>query len=291
MKKWHMIVDVARCEDCNNCSLACKDEHVGNEWPGYAAAQPLHGQRWMNVARMERGEHPLVDVAYRPTTCMHCAEAPCVDASDGTIQKRKDGIVLIDPVKAKGRRDLVDTCPYRMIWWNEEKQLAQKCTFCAHLLDKDWKQPRCVQACPTGALRVEYVEDAEMARIAVTEKLQSLHPEHGTRPSLFYANLQRFDTVFIAGSVSFTRDQRVDCAAGTFVVLYQNDKRIAETKSDAFGDFKFDGLAPKSTGYRVELSLPGYGKRTLTVNRLEKSVNLGAIDLCDPSAKIHAVSV
>jgi Fe-S-cluster-containing dehydrogenase component len=25
MKKWRMIIDVARCEDCNNCTLACKD--------------------------------------------------------------------------------------------------------------------------------------------------------------------------------------------------------------------------------------------------------------------------
>ncbi|WP_211289551.1 hypothetical protein [Sporomusa silvacetica] len=34
MKKWHLIIDVEKCEDCNNCHMACKDEHVGNEWPG-----------------------------------------------------------------------------------------------------------------------------------------------------------------------------------------------------------------------------------------------------------------
>ena len=26
MKPWYMIVDVAKCENCNNCFLACKDE-------------------------------------------------------------------------------------------------------------------------------------------------------------------------------------------------------------------------------------------------------------------------
>ena len=31
--------------------------------------------------------------------------------------------MLIDPVKAKGRKDLVDTCPYGHIWWNEEYQV------------------------------------------------------------------------------------------------------------------------------------------------------------------------
>ncbi len=29
-KTWGQIIDVARCHDCNNCFLACKDEFVGN---------------------------------------------------------------------------------------------------------------------------------------------------------------------------------------------------------------------------------------------------------------------
>ena len=37
MKRWYMVIDVERCENCNNCFLACKDEHCGNDWPGYAA--------------------------------------------------------------------------------------------------------------------------------------------------------------------------------------------------------------------------------------------------------------
>jgi Fe-S-cluster-containing dehydrogenase component len=28
MKKWNLIIDIEKCEDCNNCFLACKDEHV-----------------------------------------------------------------------------------------------------------------------------------------------------------------------------------------------------------------------------------------------------------------------
>ena len=282
MKKWHMIVDVSRCEDCNNCSLACKDEHVGNEWPGYAAAQPLHGQRWMNVARTERGEYPLVDVAYRPTTCMHCADAPCIEASGGAMHRRKDGIVLIDPEKAKGRRELVNSCPYEMIWWNEERQVAQKCTFCAHLLDQGWKESRCVQACPTGALQMKFVDDAEMAQIVESRKLEPLHPEYGTRPGVYYAHLQQFNTCFIAASVSIENGSIVDCAAGAAVTLFQNDRKIAETVTDAFGDFKLDGLEGGSAGYLVEIVLEGNGRRTLGLERLDSSVNLGTV--CLPGA-------
>lgn len=151
MKKWHMIIDVAKCEDCNNCFLACKDEHIGNEWPGYTLEQPLHGHRWINIMRRERGQFPLIDVAYRPTPCMNCDQAPCIEASQGSILKRPDGIVLIDYQKAKGKKDLVKACPYGAIWWNEENQTPQKCTSCAHLLDEGWQQPRCVQACPLDA--------------------------------------------------------------------------------------------------------------------------------------------
>lgn len=282
MKKWHMVIDVSKCEDCNNCSLACKDEHVDNEWPGYTVAQPLHGQRWMDVARKERGQFPLVDVVYRPTTCMQCADAPCIKASHGTVRRREDGIVLIDPEKAKGQRQLVNACPYGAIWWNEERQVPQKCTLCAHLLDDGWKQPRCVQACPTGALQVKCVEDAEMARIVESEKLQCLHPEFKTQPQIFYANLQRFESCFIGGSIATDQDGTVDCAAGATVVLRRGEQTIAETTTDAFGDFRFDGLEPGSFGYAVDVQLKGFDSRMMQVPQLDTSLNLGTVCLTAP---------
>jgi Fe-S-cluster-containing dehydrogenase component len=288
VKKWRMIIDVSGCEDCNNCILACKDEHVDNEWPGYSVQQPRHGQRWMDVQRKERGQFPLVDVVYRPTTCMQCADAPCVNTSNGAIRKRDDGIVLIDPEKAKGQRQLVSSCPYNMIWWNEEHQVAQKCTFCAHLLDEGWKQPRCVQACPTSALQVKYLDDAEMERLVESAKLECLHPEYETRPNVFYANLHRFDRCFIAGSIAMEKGGTVDCAPGTTVSLYKDERAIAETVSDAFGDFRFDGLESNSTGYGIEVQRDGFGKRTLSVACLNTSLSLGIVCLAESLEHAHA---
>ena len=40
---------------------------------------------------------------------------------------------------------MVDACPYRVIYWNEEKNIPRKCTFCPHLLDEGWKEPRCLE--------------------------------------------------------------------------------------------------------------------------------------------------
>jgi Fe-S-cluster-containing dehydrogenase component len=278
MKKWHLVIDVERCEDCNNCFLACKDEHVGNEWPGYACAQPAHGQRWMNIMRKERGVFPLIDVAYLPTPCMHCDNAPCVAASGGTCYKRPDGIVIIDPDKAKGVKNLVDACPYSAIWWHEEEGVPQKCTLCAHLLDGGWTKPRCVQACPTGALRAEYLDDAEWDKVMATEGLAALNPEYGTRPGVFYKNLYRYDKCFIAGSLAVAGEGTLDCAAGVRVMLLKGGEAVASTETDAFGDFKFDRLLANGGEYTLAIDAGGGRKRTLAVE-LRASTNVGVIVL------------
>ena len=267
MKKWNMIIDVRNCEDCNCCFLACKDEHVDNDFPPYSASQAKHVHRWMNIMRKERGQFPLIDVAYLPTPCMHCDNAPCIKkAADNAVYKRDNGIVVIDPVKSKGQQNLVKACPYGAIWWNEEKGIPQKCAFCGHLLDGGWEKSRCVQACPTGALRMLHVEDSEMAKIIKDESLEVLHPEYNTKPRVYYKNLYRYLKCFIAGSVAFVRDGIEDCVGGAEVVLYQNGEKLMEMKTDNFGDFKFDNLDPNSGFYKI---IVGH-----TEKAIEKKINL-----------------
>lgn len=273
MKKWNMIIDVEKCEDCNNCFLSCKDEHVENDWLPVSAAQPRHGHRWMNIMRRERGQYPLVDVAYRPTPCMHCDNAPCIEKSPkGAVYKRPDGIVIIDPVKAKGEKSIITNCPYGAIWWNEELGLAQKCTFCAHLLDEGWEKPRCVQACPTGALQFLKCSDAEMSALVKSENLETLLPAENTRPRVYYKNLYRYDKCFISGSVAFKENGRTDCAAGALVHLYNDKQEISKTTADSFGDFKFDGLNGNSI-YHVKIFYKDYPEKQVEVN-LKTSISL-----------------
>lgn len=280
MKKWNLVIDVALCENCNNCALATKDEHIGNEFPGYAAPQPLHGHHWIRIERRLRGSDPMVDAAYLPTMCNHCDAAPCIAvAKDGEIYQRKDGIVIIDPQKARGRKELVDACPYGAIWWNEELQLAQKWIFDAHLLDQGWKMPRGVQACPTGAMRSLNIDDEAMQERVRRDGLETLRPELGTKPRVYYRNLYRYSKCFIGGSVIVARDGVVDCLAGARVGLLSGKQQVAETKTDSFGDFKFDGLEPSSGSYHVEVSHPEFGVARLESVLHEQSNYLGEIRL------------
>ena len=278
MKKWNLIIDVAICHDCNDCFLACKDEYFENDFPPYSVAQPRHGHRWMNIMRKERGQYPKVDVSYLPVPCMHCDDAPCVKkAKDGAVYKRDDGIVIIDPEKAKGKKDILDTCPYGAIWWNEEKSLPQKCTLCIHLLEEGWKEPRCVQACPTGALRIVHAEDPEMSKIIKSEDLEPFQPQYNTRPRVHYKNLYQYTRCLIAGNVAL-RDTD-ECAEGARVTLINGSKKtIDETTTNNYGDFKIDKLEENSGPYSLEIEYAGYKKQTLEID-LNTSINVGTVFL------------
>ncbi len=277
MKKYCFIIDVAKCENCNNCFLSCKDEHCDNDWLPYTLAQPLHGQRWMNIFRNERGRFPLIDVAYLPKPCMHCEDAPCIAQSkDGGVYRRDDGIVVIDPIKARGQKQIVAACPFGVVWWNEEEQIPQKCTFCVHLLERGWKKTRCQQACPTGALSVLYVEDDKLAEIIAEEKLETLDNGGTTaRPRCYYKNLYRFVKCMIMGSVAVGKNDISECVVGAGIRLYKNGDMLAEQLSDDFGDFKFDGL-DKAGNYEIEVLIDGKMVHKLEVV-LDKSMSLGTI--------------
>jgi Fe-S-cluster-containing dehydrogenase component len=297
MEKVYLIIDIAKCEDCNNCFLACKDEYVDNSFLPYSVAQPLHGQRWINISTRERGQCPMVDVANLPLNCMHCDDAPCIMKSrDGAVYKMNNGIVIIDPVKAKGQKDIVKSCPYGAIWWNEKENVAQKCTLCAHLLADGWKEPRCVQACPTGARRFIKASDSQIARMVEQEKLEVLHPEYKTRPRVYFKNLYRYTKCFIGGDVAVEKSGVVDCAPGARVSLLKDSKTVAEAVTDNYGDFKFDNLEENSLKYTLEAVYQDFPLKRIEVN-LTASINVGTIlfkgeDLKkDTVKKLHTTKV
>ncbi len=279
MEKWNLIIDVAECTNCNLCTLATMDEYIGNDWPGYAAPMPKHGHGWITILQKERGQVPAVDVAYVPTMCNHCDDAPCIRAAtNGAISKRADGIVLIDPKKARGQQELVDACPHGHIWWNAELEIPQAWPFDAHLIDQGWRQTRGQLSCPTGAMRAVKVTDEEMQCLAGEQQLEVMQPELGTKPRVYYKNLWRYTKCFIAGTISAEANGVVDCVEGALVRLLKEGACVNETASDNYGDFRFDRLDEGSGPYTVEITACGRPTRTVTTN-LGESINLGDITL------------
>ena len=254
MARYGMVIDVNKCSGCYNCFLACKDEHCGHDYPGYTSSQPTVGHSWMQLLEKERGNYPKIKLAYIPLSCMHCQDATCIKAAKNeAVYRRPDGIVIIDPIKAKGQKQLVSSCPYRTIYWNEALNLPQKCTFCAHLLDDRWKEPRCVELCPTRALVFGDLDNpkSEVGKLVASGKTEALHPEYGLKENIVYIGIPK---KFVSGTVAYDDSDRY--AEGVTVTLSGNGKKKI-TKTNNFGDFEFEGL-PDNLEFTIKIEDPKY---------------------------------
>lgn len=266
------VCDLSRCNGCRSCQIVCKDEHCDADWGEYAAPQPETGHFWINVKEEVRGAVPVVRTSFTPVLCGHCDRCALVDEAPDVVYRRPDGLVIIDPKKAKGHRELVDACPAHAVFWNDELQLPQKCTGCAHLLDDGWDVPRCVDVCPTGALR--FGEEEEFAEeLEAGEPLFSIE-SLGSR--VYYLNKPRR---FVAGClVDFEQSEvvigavvRLEDPAGT--VLY-------ETVTDELGDFIFENVEPRAYSLVAEVGSQGVALTKLA-DATEKDVVLGDLAVFD----------
>ena len=265
------VVNVSICNGCHNCQIACKDEHVGNDWSPYAKPQPDTGQFWLKLNEHIRGTIPKVKIAYVPTLCMHCDDAPCKKSCPipDAIYKRDDGLVIIDPIKCTGCRNCVDTCPYGVIYFNDDLNIAQKCTGCAHLLDNGFKIPRCIDVCPTDAIMFGEEKDLRNE----ISKAEILHQEYGTKPRVYYIGLPKR---FVAGAVyDPEEDECIEDATVTLTDLQTAEKFI--TKTDRFGDFWFEDM--KTAKYSLEINCDGYQTWSNEMISTENDVNIGDIEL------------
>jgi Fe-S-cluster-containing dehydrogenase component len=269
-----LIIDLAICNGCHNCQIACKDEHVANDWSPIARPQPDTGQFWNKVIDMERGSVPKVQVTYHHSICQHCEDAPCMKACNaGAIYRREDGIVIIDPTTCKGNQLCLEACPYEgVIYFNDDLNIAQKCTFCAHLLDAGWTETRCSDACPTGAFT--FGDDSDPAIKAKIASAGLLKPELATRPRVYYLNLPK---KWIAGAVY--DPQADECLEGASVTATDNGtgEKLTVT-TDNYGDFWLKGLADGS--YTLLIEKAGYLPKKLgPIDATSADQNVGDVEL------------
>jgi Fe-S-cluster-containing dehydrogenase component len=265
------VIDVARCCGCYNCQLACKDEHVDNNWPPYSMQQPDTGQFWLKLQENTCGTVPKVKMHYVPMLCNHCQKPACMEVcSYDAISKREDGLVIIEPEKCEGNggcKACVSACPYNAVYFNDELRLAQKCTGCAHLLDNGYKLPRCVESCPTDAMRFGEKEDVK----DLIEGSGVLKPETGCGPNVYYRNIPG---KFIAGTVYDPTEKEV--IIGARCLLTSGDKPV-EIFTDAYGDFWFIDLTVGK--YNVRIEAKGFKDIYFPDLDTAKDINLGDIPL------------
>jgi tetrathionate reductase subunit B len=244
---------------------------MARDWSSDVCSSDLDtGQFWGRLNEYVRGNCPQVKMSYIFEPCQHCNDARCIGACrvEGGIYRRTDGLVVIDVRKCTGCRDCITACPYDRIFFNDNLNLAQKCTGCAHLLDKGsvFKEPRCVDACATGALK--FGEETDFK--SLIPKAEILHPEYGLSPRVYYLNLPK---KFIAGTVYIPGIDEVVVGA-TCTLTGGGETHIQKTND--WGDFWFDGL--KTSVYSLKVEADEKSKIITNIST-ERDVGLGDIAL------------
>jgi len=278
MAKYGLVIDITRCDGCGSCLLAVKDEYVGNNYPGYCATQPRDGHNWLNILEVEQGENMKVKADYIPLMYRHNRNLRLPDGVPaGAMYVRPDGLTIIDPVKAKGCKQIADSCKDGTIFWNEELQIPQIYTLDAHRLDAGEKLPRCVESCPTQAMHWGDLDDpnsdVSQFTLAHQDEIEDYMPEAGADYAVRYYKLPK---PFITGEVTLA-DRQTDSPEGAKVVCECDCGSRLETETDFFGDFQFKYLK-KDSKCSITVYYPGYKPFTTTLV-LDKARDLGVIAL------------
>ena len=131
-------------------------------------------------------------------------------------------------------------------------------------LDRGWKEPRCADACPTGAIK--FAEEADLKDDLKGAVL--LKPELGGSPRVYYKNIPK---TFIGGTVyDPTKNEVIEGATVTL-----SGDASATTQTNGWGDFYFEGLEEGT--YTVQIKSGEKTKVFEAVSTKENSANLGDI--------------
>lgn len=172
--QYGFFVDTTRCVKCYACEVACQ------QWHGFAAG--THMRRTVHEECM--GRFPQVKRVFRSLSCMHCEKPACVGVCPvGALSKRdEDGLVVVDKGKCIGCRSCALACPFDVPRYGEKK-IMDKCDGCLSLGRRAGDAPRCVNTCPTRALRFGAIEEME----SLAAKKGGARLEGETIPSVFIA--------------------------------------------------------------------------------------------------------
>jgi len=145
-----VIADPTRCVACRRCELACTDYNDGKSSPALSRIKVWRnlnfGPSGLYAGQRSHGDWGTGLIVQ--DLCKQCPHpVPCADACpNGAIEARPPtNARVIDPAKCTGCKTCLKACPWEMISVDPETNKATKCFLCDG-------RPKCVEACPAGAL-------------------------------------------------------------------------------------------------------------------------------------------
>jgi carbon-monoxide dehydrogenase iron sulfur subunit len=160
-----IVVDIGRCLGCRSCELACAVEH--------SQSRDLIKAIKEDPLPQYRVEVETAGDLILPLQCRHCEDAPCVAVCPTHALEKPS---LDSPVNIKedlciGCKWCILVCPFGVIKLRRDGKAIIKCDLCQQRTEEG-REPACVEACPTGALK--FMEIEKLARQRKGEFLVSL---------------------------------------------------------------------------------------------------------------------
>ena len=191
------VIDVGVCNGCYSCQIACKDEHVGNDWTPIAKPQPDTGQFWLHLNEHIRGTVPKVKMHYRARTSACTAtrrpacrpapsRAPSTSATTAWSSSTPRSAPAAQAAWTPART--TSSTSTRASTWRRSAPAAPTCWTAAG------RYPRCADSCPTEAIK--FGEESEFKDLIA--KAEVLKPEPEAKPRVYYLNMPK---KFVAGTV------------------------------------------------------------------------------------------
>ena len=230
-RRWVMVIDLAACNGCGQCALACAKTHF----------IPTD-REYLRIFKLQESS----DTApyWFPRPCFHCDNPPCTRVCPvGATFKREDGIVLIDNERCIGCRFCMAACPYsaRVFNWSRPENsaeskargyspewgyprrvgTAEKCDFCPDMA-RQGKLPHCAGNCPMSAIWYgDENDDAVTNSGGKTTRLSKLlrdragfryMEELGTKPRVYYlpATNRQYPAPFEPGAANGNQPRGAD---------------------------------------------------------------------------------
>jgi len=152
-----IVVNIEKCLGCKSCELACALVHSKSKVLEEAIVESPRPQRMVTVEAAEEFAVPI--------QCRHCEAAPCVGiCPTGAIQRQSEQApVVVDEDLCIGCKLCMLICPFGVLQIGPEGRVIIKCDMCLERLEKG-QEPACVEACPTGTLKLVSLKDVIKTR-------------------------------------------------------------------------------------------------------------------------------
>jgi len=149
------MLNLDTCIECYSCAAAC-----------------FYGHNRIPVVPDAR-----TGAAVLPVICRQCREPACVTACPvGAVRRDERGVVWRAAYECQGCGSCVLACPFGVMPQKIVNSHVPRCDLCEDLVLQG-AEPRCVAACPTGAL--QFIEQAEAERadlVLLGSRTVGLHP-------------------------------------------------------------------------------------------------------------------